>query len=161
MLVEKRLGGDSFRIAQPDLEKPRTLTATEENRLSDKMRQLNQRADQRAETCWQFGCTQKCHVWVREVGFDFKGDNAHPLGHIAVSSSDYDGPVPGFCRTCRNGTGPVKLAETVYFNREEMRWGVRPNRWIVAFTDDTLEVGSCIMIDPLQLMPNMLMEDGS
>lgn len=149
--------GDFFRIASPDLEKPRHLTPVEKVALDAKDAYLTEKAESRQEECWSYGCTRKATVWVREVGFDFKGEQAAPLQHMAVSSADYPGPVPGFCTFCL-GTGPEKLAETVYFARPEMIWGVRPNRWFVSFTDGTKQGGLAIELDPTGDMPNMLIE---
>jgi hypothetical protein len=149
--------GRFFRIASPDVEKPRELTPTEKIALDRKNEYLTQKAESRQEECWSYGCTRKATVWVREVGFDFKGSKADPLNHIAVSSADYVGPVPGFCTFCL-GSGPAKLAEAVYFSRPEMVWGVRPNRWFVSFTDGTRQGGMAIALDPKGQMPNILLE---
>lgn len=149
--------GQYFRIASPDVEKPRHLTAVEKianEKLDD---YLTDKAELRQEECWNYGCQRKATVWVREVSFDFKGGKAAPIQHRAVSTADYAGPVPGFCHMCL-GTGPEKLAETVYFARPEMAWGVRPNRWFVSFTDGTRQGGMAIELDPTGEMPNMLLE---
>jgi hypothetical protein len=102
-------------------------------------------------------CARRASVWVHEVGYDFKGEKAAPVNHVAVSSMDYSGPVPGFCTFCL-GKGPEELAQTVYFARPEMYWGVRPNRWFVSFTDGTRQGGMCIEIDPKQAMPKIVEE---
>lgn len=134
-----------FRIAFPDLDKPRNLSPSEKIALDRKNTLLAEKAEHRQETCWNLGCDRQAHVWVREVGFDFKGDKAAPMQHIAVSSGDYPGPVPGFCTFCL-GSGPEKLAEAVYFDRPEIAWGVAPTRWFVCFTDDTRQGGSVIQL---------------
>lgn len=149
--------GQFFRIASPDVEKPRDLTGPEKAAQSLLDTFLTEKAEVRDDTCWSYGCTNRATVWVREVSFDFKGEKAAPIQHRAVTTADYPGPVPGFCTFCL-GTGPEKLAEAVYFARPEMIWGVRPNRWFVSFTDGTKQGGMAIELDPTGNMPNMLIE---
>lgn len=141
----KRLENGVFRVASPDIEKPRELTPVEKIALDKKNVILTQKAESREEECWRILCNRKASVWVREVGFDFKGDKAAPVRHAAVSSADYPGPVPGFCTFCL-GSGPQELAEAVYFDRPEIAWGVAPTRWFVSFTDGTRQGGSCIQL---------------
>jgi len=143
--------------APADLEKPRHLNVIEKAMLVEKTKGLVEKAEQRDERCWVHKCDRIARVWVREVGFDFKGDKAELGQHIAVSSSDYPGPVPGFCYFHMAG-GPEELAEKVYFDRPEMYWGVRPNRWIVIFTDGTKRGGSCIELDPKMQQPKIVQE---
>jgi len=156
-LVETRFENGMFRLAPPDIEKPRHLTPPEKVALARKDDELQAKAESRASTCWQHGCARRATVWVREVSFDFKGERAEPVQHAAVSSSDYPGPVPGFC-AFHLGTGPAELARAVYFDRPEMIWGVRPNRWFVSFTDGTKQGGMAVEIDPAQEMPKIIEE---
>ena len=156
-LEEIRLANGMFRIAPVDVEQPRDLTPPEKIALDRKQKRLHERAETRQAECWRHDCSRKASVWVVEVGFDFKGDRAKPVQHIAISSSDYDGPVPGFCHFCL-GSGPQELAEAVYFSRPEMYWGVRPNRWFVTFTDSTRQGGLCVEIDPKQTLPKIIEE---
>ena len=157
VLEETRLANGMFRLAPPGIERPRHLTPVEKVALEAKDALLTQKAESREERCWSYQCGRRAAVWVREVGFDFKGEKAAPVSHVAVSSADYPGPVPGFCRF-HVGTGPEQLASTVYYARPEMYWGVRPNRWFVSFTDGTRQGGMAIEIDPKQEMPR-IMED--
>jgi len=143
---EIRFANGAFRIGPKDIERPRSLTSIEKKALNEKHTFLGQKAEVRQETCWSLGCSRKATHWVREVGFDFKGDKAAPVQHVAVSSTDYPGPVPGFCTFCL-GLGPKELAEAVYFDRPEIYWGVRPTRWWVSFTDDTRQGGSCVELN--------------
>jgi len=156
-VLEELRHGNYFRIASPDVEKPRNLTPVEKvaNEKLDKL--LQQKSMVREEFCWSYGCTNKAAVWVHEVSFDFKGEKAAPIHHRAVTTADYDGPVPGFCTFCL-GTGPEKLAEAVYFARPEMVWGVRPNRWFVSFTDGLIVGGDCIQLNPKQESPKIVIE---
>lgn len=156
ILEETKVGG-MFRWAHPDILKPRELTPQEKIGYDKTQSFLAEKAEVRDDTCWNYNCTRKAYVWVREVSFDFKGDKAEPTKHTAVSSGDYPGPVPGFCIFCI-GTGPQLLAEAVYFDRPEMYWGVRPNRWFVSFTDGTIQGGECIELDPKQLSPKIVEE---
>jgi hypothetical protein len=136
-----------FRLAPADVERPRRLTPPEKIALDRKDAVLTAKAETRSRACWQYGCAHRATVWVREVSFDFKGGRAEPVQHAAVSSADYPGPVPGFC-TFHLGTGPAELARAVYLDREEMKWGVRPNRWFVSFTDGTKQGGMAVEIEP-------------
>jgi hypothetical protein len=154
---ETRFANGMWRIAPKGIEKPRSLDAPEKIALDKKQKLLTEKAEVREEMCWCYECPRKATTWVREVGFDFKGDKAAPVDHIAISSADYVGPVPGFCTFCL-GYGPKELSETVYFSRPEMYWGVRPNRWFVSFTDGTRQGGFCVEIDPKQEMPTILEE---
>lgn len=146
-----------IRWAPKDVEKPRHLTPGEKIALDKKNDLLTAKAEQRQEMCW-YCLERKAAVWVLEVGFDFKGDKAEPVQHNAVSSADYPGPVPGFCIFCL-GVGPEHLAEKVYFDRPEMYWGVRPNRWFVTFTDGTKQGGLVIELHPkTQELPTIVEE---
>lgn len=133
--------------------KPRDLSPSEKIALEKKDEILTEKAEIRSDVCWS--CERPAYVWVREVCFDFKGDKAEPVQHTAVSSADYPGPVPGFCHFCV-ATAPPELAQAVYFDRPEMYWGVRPNRWFVVFTDGTKQGGNCIELDPVQEMPKII-----
>jgi hypothetical protein len=145
-----------FKIADKDVAKPRHLTGPEKLALDLKNIFLTQKAESREPVCWK--CEERpAYVWVREVGYDFKGDKAEAVQHAAISSADYNGPVPGFCNFCI-GTGPAELAEAVYFNRPEMYWGVRPTRWFVSFTDGTKQGDHILTIDPKQEMPKIVEE---
>ncbi len=156
-LEETRLANGMYRWAPKEIEKPRTLDALDKIALDRKDDLLTEKAEWRQPMCWK-DCGQHASVWVREVGFDFKGTKAAPIDHIAISSSDYPGPVPGFCHFCL-GLGPEQLAERVYFDRPEMYWGVRPNRWFVVFTDGTRQGGLCIELHPdTQVLPKIVEE---
>lgn len=153
---EIRLANGMFKLAPVGVEKPRELTPIEKIALDKKQKTLSEKAETRQELCWL--CQdRKAYVWVQEVGFDFKGEKADPVKHVAVSSADYPGPVPGFCMYCL-GHGPAKLAEAVYFNRPEMYWGVRPTRWFVLFTDGTRQGDMIITIDPKGTLPKIVEE---
>lgn len=156
-LEETRLANGMFRWAPKDIEKPRSLDAPDKIALDRKHTLLAEKAQLRQERCWT-DCGRAASIWVREVGFDFKGEKAAPVDHIAISSADYPGPVPGFCHFCL-GSGPERLAERVYFDRPEMYWGVRPTRWFVSFTDDTRQGGMCIELHPnTQELPTIIEE---
>lgn len=156
-LEETRLANGMFMWAPKDVEKPRSLDALDKIALDKKNQLLSAKAEQRQEMCWT-ECGRKATVWVREVGFDFKGEKAAPVNHVAISSADYPGPVPGFCHFCI-GFGPERLAERVYFERPEMYWGVRPKRWFVSFTDSTRQGGLCIELHPdTQVLPTIIEE---
>lgn len=159
MLYEEiRLANGMFKMAPVGIEKPRELTPREKIALDKKQKFLHEWADgQRQPDCWRYQCNRKATIWVVEVGFDFKGEKAAPIKHIAISSADYDGPVPGFCHFCL-GSGPEELVEKIYFSRPEMYWGVRPTRWFVSFTDGTRQGGLCIQIDPKQTLPTIIEE---
>ena len=159
MLEETRFANGAFRIAPKGIEKPRSLLYHEKKALDAKTALLAQKAEYRQETCWRLDCARKATIWVREVGFDFKGEKAAAIQHIAVSSSDYPGPVPGFCTFCL-GSGPQELAEQVYFDRPEIYWGVRPTRWWVAFTDGTKQGGSCVELNAKRQLPTYLETHG-
>lgn len=155
-LEETRLSNGWIKWSPPDVEKPRHLTPPEKIALEKKDRLLTEKAEIREPICWL--CQERpAYVWVREVSFDFKGDKADPVKHAAISSADYPGPVPGFCHFCI-ASGPVRLAEVVYYDRPEMYWGVRPTRWLVSFTDGTKTGNSCLLIDPEQTMPKIVEE---
>lgn len=156
ILEETQLANGMFRIAHPDVEKPRRLTAPEKIALEKKDAVLTEKSELRQDMCWKCG-DRKAYVWVREVGYDFKGSKAEAVQHAAISSSDYPGPVPGFCNFCI-AVGPAELAEAVYFNRPEMYWGVRPNRWFVSFTDGTKQGDMIVTIDPKQELPTIIEE---
>jgi hypothetical protein len=152
VLNETPLPGGMFRLAPEGIERPRHLTPPEKIALGRKNDLLAAKAESRQAECWLWNCKRPASVWVREVSFDFKGGRAEPEQHAAVSSADYPGPVPGFCHGCL-GHGPAELAQTVYFARPEMFWGVRPNRWFVSFTDGTRQGGEAVEIDPRQAAP--------
>ena len=152
-LEETRLANGMFRLASPDLLKPRNLTPPEKIALENKHTLLAEKATSRQIICWRHGCNRQATVWVREVSYDFKGDRAEPVQHATVSSADFDGPVPGFCHFCL-GVGPSELAEAVYFNKPEIAWGVTPTRWFVVFTDDTRQGGSCMELNLKRAVPN-------
>jgi len=157
ILEETRLPGGMTRWAPAGVERPRELMPQEKIALERRDALLTQKAESREPTCWRHDCDRPATVWVREVSFDFKGERAEPLHHTAVSSADYSGPVPGFCRF-HLGTGPSELAQAVYFSRPEMYWGVRPNRWFVSFTDGTKQGGAAVSIDPKQESPKIVQE---
>lgn len=150
-LEEIRFANGGFRIASKDIEKPRDLTPQEKILLDRKHKMLGEKAESREPMCWK-ECGRKATVWVREVGFDFKGEKAAGVQHVQISSADYPGPVPGFCTFCL-GYGPKDLAERVYFDRPEIMWGATPTRWWVAFTDDTKQGGSCIELNERRGLP--------
>lgn len=143
---EVKLPNGMFRVASRDVEHPRELTPAEKIALDRKNELLTQKAESRQEECWNVGCTRKAHVWVRHVAFDFKGPKADPINHLTISSSDYPGPVPGFCLFCI-ATGPKLLAERIYLDRPEITWGALPTRWVVEFTDGTKEAGSVATLE--------------
>lgn len=156
ILEETRMANGMFKIAPVDVLKPRNLTPIEKMALARKDAMLTLKAETRDEFCWlcEF---RKATVWVREVGYDFKGDKAEAVQHNAISSADYPGPVPGFCAFCL-GQGPSILAERVYFDRPEMYWGVRPTRWFVSFTDGTKQGNQIATIDPKGELPQIVEE---
>ena len=145
-----------FMLAPKDVEKSRELTPHEKIALEKKDELLTQKAESRQETCWKCN-VRKAYVWVREIGFDFKGDKADPVKHVAISTADYPGPVPGFCQFCI-GFAPAELAEAVYFDRPEMYWGVRPTRWFASFTDGTRMGDRIVTIDPKGELPTIIEE---
>lgn len=156
-ILEETKIGEIYRWAPKDIEKPRYLLPAEKIAKEKIQTGLAEKAEVRDKKCWSYMCPNDAYVWVREVGFDFKGEKAELGKHTAISSADYNGPVPGFCNF-HVGTGPQLLAEAIYFNRPEMFWGVRPNRWFVSFTDGTKQGGMCIEIDPKQEMPKIVEE---
>jgi hypothetical protein len=155
-LEEIRLANGMFRWAPKDILKPRELTPVEKIALEKKDALLTEKSETRQEMCWRCG-ERKAYVWVREVGFDFKGDKADPVKHVAITTADYPGAVPGFCHFCI-GFAPAELAEAVYFDRPEMYWGVRPTRWFVSFTDGTRQGDRIVTIDPKQELPTIIEE---
>lgn len=153
---EIQLANGMFKLAPVGVEKPRELTPAEKIALRKKDALLTEKAEHRQETCWL--CKErKAYVWVREVGYDFKGSKADPVKHVGISTADYPGPVPGFCTFCI-GHGPARLAEVVYFDRPEMYWGVRPTRWFVSFTDGTRQGDMIVTIDPKGTLPKIVEE---
>ncbi|MEM3008343.1 MAG: hypothetical protein QXY15_09870, partial [Candidatus Nitrosotenuis sp.] len=109
-----------FRLAPPDIEKPHHLTPLEKIALDKKNEILSDKQSSRQPICWMLGCNRMAQVWVREVGFDFKGPKADVTQHLTISSIDYEGPVPGFCHI-HIAAGPSALAERVYYDRPEIK----------------------------------------
>lgn len=107
---------------------------------------LTIKAEDRQDECWCFGCAHKATVWVREIQFDMKGEKGS-INQEIVSTKDYQGPIPGFCFG-HIAQGPAELAQAVYFDRMEMHFGLRPNKWWVIFTDGTKQGGLCSEINP-------------
>lgn len=153
-LIQTRVG-KFFKLEHPDLEKPRDLTPIEKFALDRKDKELTLKADWRSTICWAWGCNRPPTDFVREVGFDFKGDKAAALDHITISSADYPGPVPGFCIPHTYSGEPMQLVEKVYWDRPEIQWGAKPTRWWLVFTNGIKLGGSCLEIDPLQLAPDV------
>lgn len=152
VVEETRLPKDRFKLANKDIEKPRDLSPQEKITFELESKILYQRANNRQSDCWMkdgFGCNHAASNWIVRVTFDFKGDKAAYIQHKAISTEDYDGPVPGFCDFCLS-KGAETLAEKVYFSRPEMAWGVKPRRWFVELTDGTIIGGLCIQLDPRQ-----------
>lgn len=149
---EIRFENGMFRLASPDVERPRDLTPPEKIAFDKKHTLLGEKAGSRQDQCWRYGCTRKPTVWVREVSFDFKGERADALKHATISSGDYPGPVPGFCTFCL-ASGPEELAEAVYFDRPEIWWGVTPTRWSVIFTDGLIQHGTCVELNLRRGLP--------
>lgn len=115
---------------------------------------LTQKAEKRQPLCWFPSCNRDCKVWVREVRFDI-GESGIPLEKATVDSSNYPGPVPGFCHSHIH-CGPPLLAERVYFDHGVMQAGFRPSQWWVIFTDGTKQGGDCIQINPTpSIMPKL------
>jgi hypothetical protein len=154
ILEEIMMPNGMFKWQPKDILKPRSLTAPEKIALEKKDAILAEKAQTRQEFCWRPGCDHKAYIWVHEVGFDFKGDKADPVQHTTISSGDYEGPVPGFCLGCA-AYGPSELAQSVYFDRPEMFWGVRPTRWFVVFTDGSRQGDQIVSIDPKQELPTI------
>jgi hypothetical protein len=152
-LSEKKKG-DFYTWTTPGIEKDRDLTPPEKIKREKINQVLTEKAEIRDPICWAYGCTNKSHVWVREVQYDFKQEMKDKIDHAVVSSRDYNGPVPGFCMGHLHN-GPMQLAETIYFSRQEMYWGLRPNRWWIIFTDGSKTGGLCQTIDPKQEMPTV------
>ncbi len=111
------------------------------DRLRDK---LASRAMDRQTACWMdtaTGCSNSPIVHVQEVGFDFREVGSKTKTAI-VSSSDIVGPVPGFCLACL-AQAPPMLAEAVYSMQFPMRFGLKPTRWFIRYTDGTSHEGEC------------------
>lgn len=151
---EIRTWNGLFRIASPDLEKPRELSPQEKIAADRHKRLIADKAMSRQIECWCYLCQKPATIWVAEVCFDFKGDKAEPVRHAQISSGDFDGPVPGFCHFCL-GTGPSELAEAVYFSKTEIQLGVTPTRWFVVFTDGTKQGGSCVELNNMRGLPTI------
>lgn len=113
---------------------------------------LTLRSEDRQEECWSLGCKGKPTAWVREIQFDMRGEKVGINQH-AVSTRDYDGPIPGFC-PAHIATGPAQLAEVVYWDRTEISLGLRPLKWWVIFTDGTKQGGLCEVLNPKNLKPS-------
>src|SRR4051812_10003571 len=106
LVNETRLANGWYRWSPLDIEKPRHLTPPEKIALEKADVLLTEKAELRQEICW--ACDRPAYVWVREVCFDFKGDKAEAVQHRTVNTSDYPGPVPGFCHFCV-ATSPPEL----------------------------------------------------
>jgi hypothetical protein len=115
---------------------------------------LTDKAETRQNFCWYPECKGKPIAWVREIQFDMRGDKVGINQHV-VSTSDYDGPVPGFCMV-HIANGPKSLAENVYWDRTEIYLGLRPRKWWVIFTDGTKQGGLCKVLNPENLKPSTL-----
>jgi len=152
---------EEFEHEQTDSEGNFVLTKTglneEDHGLPRKLRQeeidkiLTTKSDIRQNVCWSLGCENKSSVWVREIQFDMKGDKVGINQHV-VSTSDYNGPVPGFCNA-HIVLGPTELAEKVYWDKTEIYLGLRPRKWWVIFTDGTKQGGLCELLNPKSLKP--------
>jgi len=111
-------------------------------------RELASAAMNRQQHCWMRearNCQGTPILHVQEVGFDMRDRDAKSRVAL-LSSKDLKGPVPGFCVGCV-ATAPAMLAEAVYSSRREMRFGLKPKRWFVRFTDGTSQVGECKEFD--------------
>lgn len=107
---------------------------------------LTEKASVRDDHCWAYGCDRYPLKWVREIQFDvYNQDNR--IDKATVSSEDYLGPIPGFCFG-HLAHGPADLAKAVYYDRDEIVWGFRPERYVVIFTDGTMEIGQTVSIVP-------------
>ncbi len=106
--------------------------------------ELAEKAQVRQQTCWMLdatGCKGSPVVHVREVGFDLRAPDSS-VKVAMISSKDMTGPVPGFCSGCL-ASGPSMLAEAVYNMRPGMRFGFKPTRWFIRFTDGSSRAAPC------------------
>lgn len=150
--------GDMRMWLPPNAEKDRSLTFEEKKARATVDEELTRKAEQRQGCCWMktaTGCRNKPARWVRDVQFDLKEDRAG-INFAQVSSSDLEGPVPGFCNQCVNEAS--RLAEAVYFNHPMVQMGMRPRRWHVIFTDGTRTGGLVAQIDPNPQSPIVIDE---
>lgn len=155
IIEEVRMG--SLLLWAPDRwDKARELTPQEKIVAAKLDKFLVEKSMLQDELCWCEDCTKQARVWAREVQFDMKEGKAE-ANFRQVSSADYSGPVPGFCLG-HIGTGPAQLAQAVYFSREEMKWGLKPKRWFVIFTDGSKQGGDCLQLDPKQIQPTIVEE---
>lgn len=156
-VYEEEKRGDFYYWKPPDLIKPRHLTPGEKIATERHYDEQIEKALIRDDLCWELECKLRARVWVLEVQYDMKGSKAELGKHAVVNTSDFTGPVPGFCML-HIGTGPAHLAERVYWTRTLMQWGFKPERWAVIFTDGTKQGGSCLEIDPKQETPTIIEE---
>ena len=107
---------------------------------------LTELSDVRETHCWL--CDRPPHTWVREVVYDLGQHEDEPIRKtaLAVDSTHFSGPVPGFCYA-HLGNGPRELAELIYNAHDVVAWGFRPTRWFVMFTDGWMARGSTLEID--------------
>ena len=109
--------------------------------------ELAEKAQIRQAHCWMrdaTGCKGAPIVHVQEVGFDLRAPDSS-VKVAMISSKDMTGPVPGFCAGCL-ASAPPMLAEAIYVTRPEMRFGFKPTRWFIRFTDGSGRAGSCSSI---------------
>lgn len=127
----------------------RTLSPAEKLQRQRHDAVLAAKAVVRDANCWRstVGCRGKAHTHVAAVEFDLKADD-QPRGHAFIDTSEYPGAVPGFCIGCM-GHGPRDLAQAVFVTRPEAKWGFKPKRWFVLFTDGTVQGGDVEEIDIL------------
>lgn len=157
-ILEENKMGDLLIWTPKDIEKPRHLRPEEKIAREKFDKTLTQKAEIKDTKCWMhtLGCKHNPIVWVREIQYDMKNDKAG-INHSQVDTSQYDGPIPGFCLG-HISSGAEKLAETVYFDQTPMIWGLKPKRWFVIFTDGTKQGGKCIQLDPKQIKPEITEE---
>lgn len=129
------------------LERPEEKIAKEKR---DKM--FAEKAQHRSDTCYL--CNGTPMLWVNQVQFDMRHPDAS-VDQAVVDSSDYAGPVPGFCMG-HLIEGPRHLAERVYADLPVIQWGLRPLRWWVVFTDGTKQGGQCQEFGSLTEIPDHL-----
>lgn len=150
-MLERKQMGEIIRWGSADVAKPRNLDPLEKIAWERHQLRLQEQAQTRQEQCWK--CGRRPVAWVLGVHFDNKGEKAAPLVHAQISADDYPGPVPGFCAICLFAV--KELAEAVYHDRPEIRWGARPTRWWVQMTDGTIYGGECEELKPENL-PRLL-----
>lgn len=132
--------------------KPASPDAPEKIANEERDKLIAEKAQIRSTQCWCWDCDKPAAYWVKVVQFDLRHPDAR-VDSASVDSSDYDGPIPGFCWAHESRVS--ELAQAVYASRPEMQWGFRPTRWFAIFTDGTKVGGETLSIAPEPATPTV------